>query len=425
MTLRNSLLSACCALVASALAAQTLVPGPIPNPQRTSPARFSLSPAGARALGLGGAFVAVADDATAADSNPAGLTQLEERQVIVSGRTASLDTEFAGGLARGRVTNEQSISGPAFVGYVHPLGKVTLAGYFQRDAEFESGVRFEEEVLFLHPDLFTGYPYTVFDVRRYEQRLQTLGVAAAGRIGPSVSVGGSLRYQRLAAEWEDERGVDLIFILPDPLIYPTFIGTRTVVDDDDTDVTAVVGLLFHPEGRWRAGLSYQQGGDFSQTARSHFTGFVFPLPLFFHEIEMNLPDVASAGASFAASERWLLSAQVSHLTWSDLGKAPQFPLADFGSFIPGSPYFGDDPSGDETQLHLGTEVRLGASERPFSLRAGLWTDPDHDTARAIDTDQTHLALGAGKVLAGGWSLDGAVRFGDTVTEGLVGLSFGF
>jgi len=46
---------------------QTAVPNSSPNPVG----------AGARALGMGGAFIAIADDATAASWNPAGLIQLE------------------------------------------------------------------------------------------------------------------------------------------------------------------------------------------------------------------------------------------------------------------------------------------------------------------------------------------------------------
>ncbi len=36
--------------------------------------------AGPRALGMGGAFTAIADDATANTWNPAGMTQLKERE---------------------------------------------------------------------------------------------------------------------------------------------------------------------------------------------------------------------------------------------------------------------------------------------------------------------------------------------------------
>ena len=40
---------------------------------------------GARALGMGGAFIAVADDATAASWNPGGLIQLERPEISLVG----------------------------------------------------------------------------------------------------------------------------------------------------------------------------------------------------------------------------------------------------------------------------------------------------------------------------------------------------
>ena len=46
---------------------------------------------GARAFGMGGAFIAVADDATAASWNPAGLSQLEKPEL--SGVFATNDLE--------------------------------------------------------------------------------------------------------------------------------------------------------------------------------------------------------------------------------------------------------------------------------------------------------------------------------------------
>ena len=40
---------------------------------------------GARAMGMGGAFIAIADDATAASWNPAGLIQLERPELSIVG----------------------------------------------------------------------------------------------------------------------------------------------------------------------------------------------------------------------------------------------------------------------------------------------------------------------------------------------------
>lgn len=49
------------------------------------PSSFNPVGSGARALGMGGAFIAVADDATAASWNPGGLVQLERPEVSVVG----------------------------------------------------------------------------------------------------------------------------------------------------------------------------------------------------------------------------------------------------------------------------------------------------------------------------------------------------
>ncbi|OQX27222.1 MAG: hypothetical protein BWK80_06375, partial [Desulfobacteraceae bacterium IS3] len=44
---------------------------------------------GARALGMGGAFIATADDATAASWNPGGLVQLKQPEVSAAGNCFS------------------------------------------------------------------------------------------------------------------------------------------------------------------------------------------------------------------------------------------------------------------------------------------------------------------------------------------------
>ncbi len=59
--------------------------------------QFSFSNSGARSLGLGGAFVPLADDATAAFANPAGLQQLVRAEISVKGRLWGYTTPFTVG----------------------------------------------------------------------------------------------------------------------------------------------------------------------------------------------------------------------------------------------------------------------------------------------------------------------------------------
>src|SRR5919106_1786271 len=48
--------------------------------------QFNFGNPGARSLGMGGAFLGLADDASAAEANPAGLTILRKPEVSVEGR---------------------------------------------------------------------------------------------------------------------------------------------------------------------------------------------------------------------------------------------------------------------------------------------------------------------------------------------------
>src|SRR4029453_19197401 len=82
--LRPVLISVALLSLASSVTGQTPTPSPTPLPQDqlTLQARANVvQGSGARALGMGGAFLARADDATAASWNPAGLSYLRLPEV--------------------------------------------------------------------------------------------------------------------------------------------------------------------------------------------------------------------------------------------------------------------------------------------------------------------------------------------------------
>ena len=71
MVTLSSLSIFCCFALAQEAVPQKVISASTPNPVGS----------GARAVGMGGAFIAVADDATAASWNPAGLTQLKKPEI--------------------------------------------------------------------------------------------------------------------------------------------------------------------------------------------------------------------------------------------------------------------------------------------------------------------------------------------------------
>ena len=63
------------------------------NEEVFSQFQFNFITPGARATGLGGAFIGLADDATAVESNPAGLTQLYDSEVSLEFKHIAYVTE--------------------------------------------------------------------------------------------------------------------------------------------------------------------------------------------------------------------------------------------------------------------------------------------------------------------------------------------
>jgi long-subunit fatty acid transport protein len=59
--------------------------------------QFSFAPPGAKSLAMGGAFVGLADDATAAFANPAGLLWLPQPEVSIEARRSTFTTQYPNG----------------------------------------------------------------------------------------------------------------------------------------------------------------------------------------------------------------------------------------------------------------------------------------------------------------------------------------
>jgi long-subunit fatty acid transport protein len=87
--------------------------------------------AGARALGMGGAFLARADDATAASWNPAGLSYLRRPEVTVVGNHAAIDGHKT--TLEGTTTEDNQFRGDTldFAALTYPLHLGSVSGAAQ------------------------------------------------------------------------------------------------------------------------------------------------------------------------------------------------------------------------------------------------------------------------------------------------------
>jgi long-subunit fatty acid transport protein len=365
------------------------------------PLQYNFAPPGARSLAMGASFIGLADDATASESNPAGLTILTKPEVSAHFRYSSFDNEAPNTVTGvGFQTFNERLGSPAFFSVVYPWNRAAVSLYYQRAADFKNRSFFEGV-------LEGGSPnYDQADTRF---RLENIGLSAAVELGSKVSVGGTLRLSRVKLD-SVQRAT-----LPD---FGFLTRIQGAVDDTQDEVTFNLGVLFHPAPKVSVGAVYKKGGDFpfqqtdSISEVSDVENEVFRDT---RDSQVIIPDTYGAGIALRPTDRWVIAADVVRILYSDSDPGPDnlnlYQVAGEG---------GREALEDATEFHLGTEYAWSAgNDWVLSLRGGFYTDPDHDGLAGLDSDQVHVTLGGGVVVANRLQMDAAVSLADRVKEALI------
>ncbi len=394
---------------------------------------FDLLAPGARALGLGGAFVAVADDATAAEANPAGQTILTRPEVSVHVRNASydarffdpnqLDSQLFGAVGPGPITGyKDSNTKVSFASFVYPIDRFVISGYYQNSGALNATTAIPSYNAEFD-DLYLAS--TAIDVEQ-----DSFGMGAAFRLSDMFSIGTSLKYSKLEYRSQSTSSVfgfrDLDVNFPGAGPFTDEISLRSDSNTSDHDITWNLGLLINPNGKFSGGLVYKQGGSYkamntlSVVNLASCAGDVDCFRNFTGSVQrsqtIELPDILSAGIALRPSDTWLLSLQVDQIDYGSLpdGSPSGFLFGTFQGL--GTPI---DSLGKKYSVHLGAEKTI-LFEQPIlgmqllSIRAGGFSDPDHDSYAAIDTGDTHFTFGLGTVIADHLQLDIGAEWSDRV-----------
>ena len=105
---------------------------------------FQFFPPGARSLAMGATFVGIADDATAAASNPAGLVILTKPEASAHGRF----TRFAPTSAGGYTQPSTTALSPSYASVVVPRKHFSLSAYYQQVSNIDLARSFTGPVQF-------------------------------------------------------------------------------------------------------------------------------------------------------------------------------------------------------------------------------------------------------------------------------------
>ena len=332
---------------------------------------FHFTPPGARSLGMGGAFVAMADDATAAVANPAGLAQLTRTQVAVEGR-------FITGYDKNKAFNFSSTQDGM--------------GSFRTASSIDS----IEDVAFaaFTTPVFNNF----FNLSIYYDRPMDFASSSSDHLQTNLAGGTTLRFNNLADFKLDEVGLSLAksFLDGKVMIGGGFgvqflLFDRTTTQDlsqggstansiqsnnnNEVAVSGRAGILVRPIDNLRLGFNATINPKFD-TDLSNFTSISGQpkIPNFVTPETFKVPDNYSFGAAYNVLPNWALIFEGRYVMYSQLKK--DFQISGYGIENPNTSQFSLD---DICELHFGTEYVIGKIQNiPVALRAGFFYEPAHD-----------------------------------------------
>jgi len=380
--------------LALAVAAGLLASAParaITNVEANAGPQFNFVNPGARSLGMGGAFLGLADDSTAAYTNPAGLGQLSRKEWSIEGRYTDFTTRSVeSGRLDGTPTGigldtqsglniqetDQSVTNLSFVSFAIPLEHGTVAFYRHELANF--GAHFKTQGAFVS-DISTTSPPVVNRIQpsTNDIDLKITNYAAAGswRVNSKLMLGLSLNFYQfdfdtLTQRYTFDTNLDGV-ITPlerlSALDYDEAHKSRFATQNgDDNDFAFNVGLLWQPNDNWSVGAVYRQGPEFDYDIAVPPVG---PLPGTAGHSTFVVPDVWGLGVAYRPNDNWRIGFDAMRVQYSDHTK-----LVQAQGTHEAVDYLTLD---DTTELRLGAEYTNAEATHPYSLRFGAWHEPAH------------------------------------------------
>ena len=386
---------------------------------------FNLSNPGARSMGMGGAFVGLADDATAAYTNPAGLTQLVTPEISaegrhtdysiphVSGGSAALDPFSGSGLHSEDA--DSSRTNLSFISFVYPHDRWSFA-FYRNEL-----VRYQADFATSGDGVTVGNLYQTFPVTAdADLKIIDYGFSAGFKAGDAVSLGAGISYYQF----------DIRTLMTRVAFEGAFDGVPagTPVNSQaqrgsDNDIGVNLGARFVLGEHWSAGLTYRRGPKFTYEATNTILLGTPQVVVDLTDVRFKVPDEFGAGLSWHPTDSLVINFDADYIQYSQLTHGVQ---SLFGNGDAGVARL-SIPNG--TELHLGGEYTFTQMAHPFSLRAGVWHDPRHSIEYRGDpgTDlgasalavvfhggqgsQNHVAVGGGFAFSK-FQIDAAADFSD-------------
>ncbi len=364
---------------------------------------------GARAIGMGGAFIAIADDATAASWNPSGLVQLEKPEMSVAfdyqSRTEDFTSSSNPEIDNSSVVDESNINYfSASYPFLFVNKNMVISVNYQRLYDFKR--KFDYRLDIYTPPLIPSAPPLISEEgRSYNQdgSLGALGLAYAIEVTPKISFGITLNIWTNDLFWENgweekfsnhsKTTFGASSVIEDTYIsdkYAGFTGVNANIGALwDINKYITIGAVFKTP--FTASIDHKYTENWAQSDESGNISNSLDRSDS-DKIELDMPMSYGIGISCRFSDQFTIGFDIYRTAWS------QFILTDGdgnkSSAISGQPEDDSDVE-DTTQVRLGGEYLIIKPSRNLviPLRAGLFYDPE--PAEGDEKKFYGIALGSG------------------------------
>jgi long-subunit fatty acid transport protein len=357
---------------------------------------------GARAIGMGGAFIAIADDSTAASWNPSGLIQLERPEASIVGEYFHRRTKFSSD-ERPEIDNTSNVD-DVNLNYL----SVSYPFFFYRNIVVSLNYQrlFDFKREFEHQFDFSSGNLDVIQNKKFKQDgyLAAAGLAGAIELTPKLSVGATLNI------WTDELWWDNAW---DEKYNETAVGTlsgvpvtvNTIISDEYSKfrgINANIGLLWNLNKYFTIGAvvktpfeaSVRHEFNFEQIQEfgPPFNDTIISQRRIEENVDLDIPLSFGAGIAVRFSDAFTMSADVYRTDWSNYiledSQGNKF------SPITGRPKSESNVK-DTTQIRIGAEYLFisQSNEIVVPVRAGVFYDPE--PAEGNPEDFYGIAVGSG------------------------------
>jgi len=407
---------------------------------RAQELEFSVSPSpvgsGARAAGMADAFVAAADDATAASWNPAGLMQVERPELAIVGSYNGIYDEFsAHDHNEVDSSHDDHNADLNYFSFAYPFmvpgvnRNVSVALNYQRKYDFSRNfdLRYATSTT-----TGQGIPFASDATMDFDQDggLSAVTPAFAVQVTPTFAVGASVNIWRSTFlsdnSWRQRTRTSGTYEFGPLVQQVTTVSKEKYRDFSGENV--VVGVLWNVTPKWSLGARYDSGftGEtrYRSTATRTQDGTELPPVTTRERRDVRFPSSFALGTAYHPNDNLTLSFDVTRTDrWKDFfyetGDGSRFSLIDTSPL--------NDPTESRTHFDATHTVRFGAEyvflddqiDYLWTLRGGLFHD--QEPASGHPDDFYGFALGGGLVLHQRVSIDVAyqLRYGNDVNEDFI------